>query len=179
MNWSSSVYKYILMDCAQKGWYPANFSFGDHFMPNIYIENVTNSLCVFFGLLLFCLFDLLGTFPAIDNWKNKTGHVYKKVISLCKWRQFCLTCTNLKWGLIHLLLHDMGELFEVCDFIVDFVLWVHVVSKEQATHIIVHHLARLGQVTQNLVNALLEMVLQLLPHDVEECHSVLKKRNSC
>ena len=69
----------------------------------------------------------------------------------------------------------MGELFEVCDFIVDFVLWVHVVSKEQATHIIVHHLARLGQVTQNLVNALLEMVLQLLPHDVEECHSVLKK----
>ena len=65
----------------------------------------------------------------------------------------------------------MGELFEVCDFIIDFVLWVDVVPKEQATHIIVDHFTRLGQVTQNLVNALLEVMLQLLSHNGEESHS--------
>jgi hypothetical protein len=65
----------------------------------------------------------------------------------------------------------MRELLKVADLIVDFVFWVDVVTKEQAANIIIHNLARLGEVTQHFVDALLKVVLALLFDDVEKRHS--------
>ena len=100
MSGLSSVYKYILMDCAQKGWYLANFSFGDHFKPNIlFTLKMGLTLCVCFSVC--CCFVHLICLVLFQQWvtgKIKRDTFTKKVISLCKWWQFCLTCTNLKWG---------------------------------------------------------------------------------